>query len=105
MGRNRFGCFATAAGVARNWWASLAIPCTSIAARDVMALIPVIIIIGLVTFLLVIGWSTFGVLPSVVLTLLLVGIAVGLFRLLRGMGLAGTPDAKRDPSKPVAHYP
>lgn len=61
-----------------------------------MALIPIIIITGLVTLLIIAGWSTLGVTASIGVTILHVGLAIGLIRFLRTLGLAGTPDPSRE---------
>ena len=60
-----------------------------------MALIPVTFIIGLITLLMIAGWSMLGVPATIVATLLLAGLGIGLIRYARRLGLAGTPDPSR----------
>jgi hypothetical protein len=51
--------------------------------RQPIMLVPLILIIGLVTFLLAFGVTGIGVLPSLVMAALLSAVAIELFRFFR----------------------
>ena len=54
-----------------------------------MALVPVIFGVGLITFLLIVGWSSLGVAANLVVIGLLAFGTLMLVRLMRKEGLAG----------------